>query len=195
MRVDPVFVTSNLGKLREAEAVLGTTLDHRALDLPEIQSLDLREVLRAKLRAGWQAIERPLMVEDTGLSLRALGGFPGPLIRWLLDSVGPEGLCRLADCFGDRRAKVQCLVGATDGVEEVFGEGVVEGSIADRPRGGGGFGWDGVFIPEGSGRTYGEMTAADKNRISHRRLAFEALREALRRGDRREGGGSRPFHP
>jgi XTP/dITP diphosphohydrolase len=68
MRLDDlVFATSNPGKLREAEAVLGRPLAHQSLDLPELQSLDLHEVLRAKLRAGWQALGRPVMVEDTGL--------------------------------------------------------------------------------------------------------------------------------
>ena len=61
---DFVFVTSNLGKLREAEAVLGCKLDHRALDLAEIQSLDLVEVVRDKAARAWQRLERPVLVED-----------------------------------------------------------------------------------------------------------------------------------
>ncbi len=56
---DLVFVTSNRGKVREAEAVLGRALDHLALDLPEIQSLDLEEVVRAKVAAAWQQLQRP----------------------------------------------------------------------------------------------------------------------------------------
>jgi non-canonical purine NTP pyrophosphatase (RdgB/HAM1 family) len=176
---DLVFATSNLGKLREAEAVLGRSLAHQGLDLPELQSLDLHEVLRAKLRAGWRALERPVMVEDTGLELAALGGFPGPLIRWLLESAGAKGIARIAGCFEDRRVTARCLVGVTDGSREIFGEGVVEGTVAPEPRGEGGFGWDSIFIPDGSDRSYGEMTADEKNRISHRRLAFESLRNAL----------------
>jgi non-canonical purine NTP pyrophosphatase (RdgB/HAM1 family) len=154
------------------------------VDLPEIQSLDLREVVRSKLTAAWLEIGRPVMVEDTALELDALGGFPGPLIRWLLKSAGPEGLCRIAACFSDDRARARCLVGVTDGDRESFGEGVVAGSIAAAPRGAGGFGWDPVFIPDGSHRTYGEMAPDEKNRISHRRLAFESLREAFREADR-----------
>ena len=181
MRLDDlVFVTSNLGKLREAEAVLGRKLDHRALDLPELQSLDLREVVGGKAALAWERLHRPVVVEDTSLELTGLGGFPGPLVRWLLTSVGPAGICRIAHCFGDCRATVKCLVCATDGATEVFGEGVVEGAIAETPAGRRGFGWDTTFMPKGSGgRTFGQMDADEKNAVSHRRKAFEALRDAL----------------
>jgi len=181
MRLDDlVFVTSNLNKVREAEAVLGRALDHRALDLPEIQSLDLAEVVRSKAAAAWKRIGRPVLVEDTGLELVGLDGFPGPLVRWLLTSVGPEGIARIAHTFDDQRATARCLLCATNGSGEILGEGVVEGSIAPRPRGQQGFGWDCVFVPDDQGgRTFGEMTDKEKNRISHRQRAFEALREAL----------------
>ena len=177
---DLVFVTSNEGKVREAEAVLERSLDHLALDLPEIQSLDLEEVVRAKVAAAWQGLRRPVLVEDTGLELVGLQGFPGPLIKWLLESVGPEGIARIAHTFADPRARARCLVCAGDGETELLGNGVVKGSIAAEPRGAGGFGWDSVFVPdEGDGRTYGEMDDDEKNLISHRRKAFDALRAQL----------------
>jgi len=181
MRLDDlVFVTSNLGKLREAEAVLGRSLDHSELDLPELQSLDLKEVVRGKAEAAWKRLQRPVLVEDTGLELAGLGGFPGPLIRWLLVSVGPAGICTIANSFDDSRATARCLICATDGAIEVFGEGMVEGSIAPSPRGDGGFGWDSAFVPsDGGGRSYGEMSEEAKNLISHRHKAFVALRDAL----------------
>lgn len=181
MRLDDlVFVTSNRGKLREAEAVLGRSLDHCGLDLPELQTLDLSEVVRGKARMAFEHLGKPVLVEDTALELAGLGGFPGPLIRWLLASVGPPGICRIASCFSNTGAIARCLVCASDGSDEVIGEGVVEGSIAPEPRGEGGFGWDSAFVPmDGGGRTYGEMSEEEKNLISHRRRAFVALREAL----------------
>lgn len=181
MRLDDlVFVTSNLGKLREAEAVLGLKLSHRALDLAELQSLDLEEVVRGKATAAYERLRKAVLVEDTALELVGLGGFPGPLVRWLLASVGPEGICRIAHSFGEPRAVARCLACASDGSEEVLGLGVVEGRIAARPRGRAGFGWDSSFIPDGgNGRTFGEMDAVEKNAISHRRRAFESLRQAL----------------
>ena len=178
-----VFVTSNLDKLREAEAVLGRSIEHCGLDLPELQTLDLEEVVRDKARAAWNHFGRPVLVEDTSLELAGLGGFPGPLIRWLLGSVGPEGICKVAGCFEDRRATARCLVCATDGSAEVFGEGAVEGFIAPGPRGDGGFGWDVAFVPvDGGGLSYGEMSEEEKNLISHRHKAFVALRDALAEG-------------
>jgi non-canonical purine NTP pyrophosphatase (RdgB/HAM1 family) len=181
MRLDDlVFVTSNRGKLQEAEAVLGRRLDHCELDLPELQTLDLEEVVRAKARTAWERLGQPVLVEDTSLELAGLGGFPGPLIRWLLVSVGPEGICRIAKSFDNSRATARCLICATDGAAEVFGEGVVEGAIAPSPRGDGGFGWDSTFVPtDCGGRSYGEMSEEEKNLISHRHKAFVALRDAL----------------
>lgn len=183
MRLDDlVFVTSNLGKLREAEEVLGVKLLHRALDISEVQSLDLGEVVRDKARSAFARLGRPVLVEDTSLELAGLGGFPGPLVRWLLTAVGPAGIARLAHAFADPRAVVRCMTCACDGVEEAVGLGVVSGVIAEGPRGRQGFGWDSVFIPaDGGGRTYAEMTQEAKNAISHRRRALEALRDTLGR--------------
>jgi non-canonical purine NTP pyrophosphatase (RdgB/HAM1 family) len=178
---DLVFVTSSMGKLREAEAVLGCRLEHRALDLDEIQSLDLEEIVRRKAAEAHRRLGVPVLVEDTSLELAALGGFPGPLVRWLLASVGPAGICRIASCFSDPTATVRCLTMATDGDQEVVGMGVVTGTIVAAPRGHRGFGWDSTFAPDAAdGRSYGEMDEAEKNAISHRRRAFEALREALK---------------
>jgi len=181
LRLDElVFVTSNLGKLREAEAVLGCKLEHHALELDELQSLDLETVVRNKAAAAHQRLGGPVLVEDTSLELTGMDGFPGPLIRWLLTSVGPDGICRIARCFGEPSATVRCVVCATDGADEVVAHGVVGGRIANQPRGRRGFGWDAAFVPdEGDGRTFAEMEEAEKNAISHRRRAFEALRDAL----------------
>ena len=184
MRIeDLTFVTSNEGKLREAEAVLGCRLAHCALDIDELQSLDLEQVVRHKAAEALRRLGRPVVVEDTALELAGLGGFPGPLVRWLLASVGPAGICRLAEAFGDRAATARCIALATDGAGEVIGAGVVTGRIVESPRGRRGFGWDSAFAPDsGDGRTYAEMDETEKNAISHRRRAFEALREALEGG-------------
>jgi len=175
-----VFVTSNVGKLREAEAVLGTPLEHHALDLDELQSLDLEEVVRHKAAAAFERLGRPVLVEDTGLGLAGLGGFPGPLVKFLLACVGPEGICALARCFGDDAATARCVACATNGERTVLGVGAVPGRIATAPRGRLGFGWDSVFVPDaGDGRTYAEMDENHKNAISHRRLALADLRRTL----------------
>jgi non-canonical purine NTP pyrophosphatase (RdgB/HAM1 family) len=177
-----LFVTSSVNKRREAEAVLGRALEHHPLDLAEIQSLDVVTVVEAKARAAYARLERPVLVEDTALELAALGGFPGPLIRWLLETVGAAGIARIVAAFDDDRATARCAAAACNGEQVTVGVGAVDGRIADAPRGPGGFGWDSVFMPEGEGgATYAEMSEAAKNAISHRRRAFEALRDALER--------------
>ncbi|KAB2963360.1 MAG: non-canonical purine NTP pyrophosphatase, partial [Thermoanaerobaculia bacterium] len=98
-----LLVTGNPGKLAEARRLAGRALESVAVDLPEIQSLDLDEVLAAKAEAAFARLGRPLVVEETGLELAALHGFPGPLVRWMLEAVGAEGIARTALALGDPR--------------------------------------------------------------------------------------------
>jgi len=174
------FVTSSEHKHREAQAILGIALERVALDLPEPQGLDVAHVARTKASLAFAALRRPVLVEDTSLELDALGGFPGPLIRWLLESAGVEAIPRMLDGFPTRAARARCVALAFDGERELAGVGCVPGAIADAPRGASGFGWDVVFVPEwGGGRTYAEMPPDEKYARSHRALAFRHLAERL----------------
>jgi non-canonical purine NTP pyrophosphatase (RdgB/HAM1 family) len=176
-----VFVTSSEHKHREAQAILGVPIERAALDIVEPQGLDVLQVARIKARLAFAELGRPVLVEDTSLELSALGGFPGPLVRWLLEAAGPAAIARLLDGFADRRAVARCVAIAWDGAREFLGVGAVEGEIAPAPRGASGFGWDVVFVPSwGGGRTYAEMPAAEKNSRSHRTLALNELRARLR---------------
>ena len=178
------FVTSSQPKHREAEAILGLPLHRVALDLAEPQTLDVLRVARAKAQSAFQRLGTTVLVEDTSLELHALGGFPGPLVRWLLEAAGPASLARMLDGFTDRGATARCVALLYDGQREWIGEGVVDGVIVTTPRGHSGFGWDVVFAPSwGDGRTYAEMTVAEKNARSHRRLALRRLRQQLEGGE------------
>ncbi len=181
------FVTSNAAKAREAAAILGREVAARAVDLPEIQSLDFREVARAKAIVAARALGVPVLVEDSGLAVAGWGGFPGPLTKWITaGALGAEGLAKMLDGFSDRGAEaVSVLAVARPGQREVdviVAEGRVAGSIALHPRGEGGFGWDVLFIPEGDTRTFAEMSLEEKNGCSHRARAFAALLAAIRAG-------------
>jgi non-canonical purine NTP pyrophosphatase (RdgB/HAM1 family) len=176
-----IFVTGNRDKVAEAERILGRPVEAVALDLPEIQGLDLVAVLRAKGEAAWRILGRPLAVEETGLGLDALGGFPGPLIRWMLEAAGPGGIARTALGLGDPGALARCAVLYRDAAGAVVGEGEERGALVFPPRGDGGFGWDPVFQPAGQARTYGELPGAVKDAIGHRGKAWRALVEALER--------------
>jgi len=178
--VELSFVTSNPGKLRETEAVLGLTLKQEDLELPEMQSLDVLAVARDKSRRAYLALGVPVLVEDTSLGLMGLGGFPGPLVKWLLQAAGVAGLCRLAAAAGDELAVARCAAVIWDGTTEVVGEGSAQGRILTSPRGSMGFGWDSLFAPEwGQGRTYAEMSIEEKTSRSHRTLALLDLKRRL----------------
>ena len=176
-----VLVTGNRNKRLEAERILGRTLDSHAVDLPEIQSLDLIEVLRAKGDEAWRRLRRPVVVEETGLELPALGGFPGPLVKWMLEAVGAEGIARTVHGLGDPRATARCALLYRDAEGERIAEGATSGTLILEPRGDHGFGWDPVFVPDGETATYAELAPQDKDRLGHRGRAWRAFRELLDR--------------
>jgi non-canonical purine NTP pyrophosphatase (RdgB/HAM1 family) len=173
-----VLVTGNENKWREAQRVLGRRLERVALDLPEIQAPTTREVAMEKAKAAYAALARPVIVEDAGVELAALGGFPGPFIKFWEKLGGLPSICRALDGAPSRAASAVCVLAFADAAGVRAVEGRVQGSISASPRGRNGFGWDAIFIPEQAGRTFAEMTAAEKDAISHRRRAWEALRSA-----------------
>ncbi|QIN77939.1 non-canonical purine NTP pyrophosphatase, RdgB/HAM1 family [Rubrobacter marinus] len=181
-----VFVTSNENKLREAREILGIDLRSAALDLAEPQAVSVAEVALEKSRAARAALEdppHPILVEDSGLVFEAWNGLPGALTKWFLRSVGNEGLLKMLAAYEDRSARAVCALAVSlpDGGGEVF-VGEVPGLVAPSPRGGSGFGWDPIFVPETpGGETYAEL-GARKNDDSHRARAFRAARAALMRG-------------
>lgn len=170
-----VLVTGNPGKLAEARRLCGEGLEAVELELPEIQSLDLFEVLWAKGREARRRLRRPVVVEETGLELAALDGFPGPLVKWMLAAIGAEGIARTAAALGNRQATARCGLLYLDDRRQVSAEGTTAGELVSPPRGSEGFGWDPVFLPAGESLTYGEMPPADKDRLSHRARAWRAF--------------------
>jgi non-canonical purine NTP pyrophosphatase (RdgB/HAM1 family) len=180
--MEAIFVTTNEHKRREAQEILGVALGRAQLDLPEIQAIDPAEVAAEKARAARAAIgelDLPVLVEDSGLMVDAWGGFPGALTKWVMQSVGNEGLLRMLAPIDDRSASAVCVVALaeTDGAVRTF-RGEVRGTVAESPRGEGGFGYDPVFVPHWSSLTYAEM-GEGKNTDSHRARAFRALKEWL----------------
>lgn len=173
-----VFVTSRAEKAREAER-MGFAVERLDLDLPEPQALDPSEIVETKARTAYQMLARPVLVEDSGLAVAAWGGFPGALVKWLETSAGVGALAQMLNAFPDRSATAVCAIAYCDGGEVVTARGETRGSIAAAPRGGSGFGWDVLFLPEGSDRTFAEMSSAEKDRVSHRRRAWEALSQKM----------------
>ena len=175
------FVTGNPNKAKYLSHVFDIPVEHTKLDLAEIQSLDLKEIVIDKAARAYAILKTPLLVEDISLTFVALNKLPGPLIKWFLESLGNEGLCRLLDGKNDRTALAEVEFAYCDeaGVQ-TFG-GFSRGSIAPETRGQNGYGWDPIFIPEGSDTTWGEMEDADRFSDTHlRRIALEKLKEFLK---------------
>lgn len=180
MTMKPIyFITGNDNKFREAKALL-PTLERIEIDLPEEQSLDPQLVISKKLEIAKKHHAGPLIVEDTSLYLDGLNGFPGPLIKWMLQAVGNQGIYDLCQSIHTRSAVAKTVIGYDNGTEGVqFFEGVIHGQIV-APNGIDGFGWDEIFQPYGLQETFAEMGDEFKSEFSMRTQAFQKLKDYLK---------------
>ncbi|MCI4334836.1 MAG: non-canonical purine NTP pyrophosphatase [Thermoplasmata archaeon] len=175
------FVTSNAAKLAEVRSFLsarGIEVRAELRRLPEVQADELEEVVAAKLAAA-SDVSGTVLVEDSGLFVEALGGFPGPYSAYAFRTIGLEGIVRLVD-GKSRAARFRTVAGLRLNGTPMYLRGEVEGTVALRPRGQRGFAYDPIFQPAGSLLTFGEMALSEKNRRSHRARALEAVLEAMR---------------
>jgi XTP/dITP diphosphohydrolase len=171
-----LFATSSADKLREAREILGPLgleIGWRRRRLPELQADTLKEVVAAKLAAAPRT-RPPVLVEDSGLFVAALNGFPGVYARQALETIGLQGILRLLKGRG-RQARFATVAGIRWRGRTWFSEGTIAGRIADAPRGQGGFGYDPIFIPVGERRTFAELGAEGKHAYSHRARALRAV--------------------
>ena len=190
-----VLASRNRGKLAELRELVGGALTlvsfPATLAMPEVEETEETYLGNALLKAravsaatgGWA------LADDSGLEVDAVGGVPGVRsARFGGEGLDDRGRCRvLLDALvaagaeaGGRRARFRCVLALVRGDECVAAEGVLEGEIALAPRGAYGFGYDPIFVPPGfGGRTFAELDAATKNRISHRARAARGLLEKL----------------
>jgi len=193
-----VLATRNPHKLREVRqslAAAGYDIDLRGLDeypqAPETPETGttFAENATAKAKAAAAATGLTAIADDSGLEVDALGGRPG-IESNRFAGAGADDAARIAKLLGmmrdvpadERAARFRCAAAIAAPTGEVtVVEGVSEGRIADTPRGQGGFGYDPVFVPRDEERTFAEMTAEEKNRVSHRGRAFRRAGEVLTR--------------
>ena len=159
MAKNVTFITGNQHKADTLARVLGLPLTHRAVDLMEIQSTSLEEIVEHKVRQAYVVAKCPVLVEDVALEFAALGGLPGPFIKFFVEAPnGLENLCRMLDGFDDRSAVAACVFGYYDGEQIKLFRAELGGVIAKHPVGNGGFGWDKIFCPDDyGGRTRAEL--------------------------------------
>lgn len=172
------FITGNKDKVLEiSELIPG--IEQLDIDLPEIQSLDMHDIIKAKLKVALDHHSGPFIVEDTSIEINGLGGLPGPFIKWFGRAIGNEGIFRMASASDDTSAVGRTLIGFARSRKEVhFFEGTMLGKIVS-PRGERGFGWDAIFMPEGSDKTFAEMDDPDRIGRKARRDAIIQLAENL----------------
>ena len=173
------FATSNEHKFEEARLALkglGIVIRRLPTKGTELQSDDLGEIARNSAVTTFEKARRPLFVEDTGLFVSALGGFPGPYASYVNRTVGPASLIALLKGVRNRRASFVSSVAycSADSGVRLF-EGRLRGRISESVRGTNGFGFDPVFLPVGGRRTLAEMSLREKAAISHRSSALRAL--------------------
>ncbi len=174
------FITGNQAKADYLAKYLGFPVTHHKLNLDEIQSLDLQKIVEHKVKQAYDALRRPVIVEDVSLEFTALGRLPGPFIKFFLEEVPLETICQLLDGM-DRTAVARCVFGYYDGQKLQFFEGQLDGQIAAQPAGRGGFGWDKLFIPAGYSVTRASLPPADDEATYLQIKPFAQLKVFLER--------------
>ncbi len=173
------LATGNLHKVKEAAAILAEfRVRVRRVESPkvEIQSDDIVEIASFASDELSRRHSGVVAVEDSGLFVDSLKGFPGPFSSYAYRAIGPNGILRLLGASSRRRARFRAAVAVSRSGHTVkIFTGEIRGRIAHSKRGDNGFGFDPIFIPTGEVRTFGELSEAEKNRRSHRQKAFRQL--------------------
>jgi len=171
------FVTSNKGKFAEARGIFGD-LEQKDIGYTEIQADTLEEVAIFGMKEVAARLDGRVMLEDAGLFVEALQGFPGVYSAYVQKTIGNDGILRLMEGVENRRAFFKSVVVyAEPGLEPQMFRGIVRGQIGYEARGTLGFGYDPIFYA--GEKSLGEMEITEKNRISHRAGSMRALKEWL----------------
>lgn len=185
-----VFATNNAHKLEEVQAIIGSKFNLRSLaeidcydDIPET-GVTFQENAQQKTDYLVERFKVNCFGDDSGLEIDALGGEPGVYSARYSGSRDMEQnidlvLERLVGAES-KKARFKTVISLFLEGKQYFFEGTIEGRIIDERRGDGGFGYDPIFIPDGYSRTFAEMSAAEKNLISHRSIAVSKMAAFLK---------------
>ena len=164
------FITGNKNKFEEAKKLMDN-IEMLHIPYPEIQADSLEEVAEYGVEYLKGKIKGKFFLEDSGLFIDSLNGFPGVYSAYVFKTIGNDGILKLMKGIENRNAYFKAVIGYYDGSLHLF-EGTCHGKISYKKRGGG-FGYDPIFIPEGSKKTFGEMSKEEKNKFSHRGKAMQ----------------------
>ncbi|MFC2162812.1 XTP/dITP diphosphatase [Candidatus Altiarchaeota archaeon] len=178
-----LFATSNEHKISEANEIgkeYGIEFEAIIQDYPEVRAESVLDVALAGIEYVYPLVGKPVIVEDSGLFIDGLSGFPGAYSSFVYERIGNDGILRLMEGVADRSARFVSAIGYCDGKKPLVFDGAVEGTIATGCRGTEGFGYDPVFMPNGSDETFA-TDPVYKNKVSHRKVAFDKLCSELTR--------------
>ncbi|MDI6888364.1 MAG: XTP/dITP diphosphatase [Methanocellales archaeon] len=169
------FVTNNTGKVKEAKALCeehDIKIQQIRYEYPELQSDDLETIAKYGAEFSARALNKTVIVEDAGLFIPALGGFPGPYSAYVFKTIGNEGILGLMSDKKNREAYFESAVGYCEpGGGAITFTGIANGKIAHEIRGEHGFGYDPIFLYDD--KTFGELSIEEKNKVSHRCKALK----------------------
>jgi XTP/dITP diphosphohydrolase len=178
------FATNNVHKFNEARVVLskrGISTGMLRVKALEVQSDIIAEIAIDSVIDSFNRCHLPVIVEDAGLFVDSLNGFPGPYAAYVYKTIGNPGLLKLMEYVQNRKATFKSAIAFYDGQSEpVCFTGEVVGRIANEEKWGKnkvGFGFDPVFLPSGSNKTFAEMAVEEKNEVSHRAKAVQSFAE------------------
>lgn len=180
------FATGNIHKFNEVRSILsqhGLAVGMLRLKGDEIQSESIKEIAEKSVKNAYARCNLPIFVEDAGLFIDALGGFPGPYAAYVYHTIHNGGILKLVENNADRHARFQSVIAYCDqqsGCQPKCFIGEVNGEITTierKEQGKSGFGFDPIFQPEGSAKTFAEMTIEEKNEYSHRAKAIRKFAE------------------
>jgi XTP/dITP diphosphohydrolase len=177
-----IFVTSNVHKFQEAHRVLSKYKIATAMlrvEAVEIQYDNPENIAKASAIDAVKNCGLPIFVEDAGIFIKALKGFPGPYSSYVYRTVGTKGILKLMKNIENRDAYFQAVIAFSSPEEQpICFTGKVKGKISLKEQGTSGFGYDPIFEPsKGDGRTFAEMTTEEKNQYSHRADALRKFAE------------------
>jgi len=173
------FVTCNKAKVKEFKQILEPKIkvEQIAIDYPELRSDDPEEIAKLAAKQLADILKKPVVVEDSGLFIKALNDFPGTSSAYIHKRIGLKGILRLMKGVKDRTAQYRSAVGYCKlGKKPISFLGVEKGKIANKIRGKYGFGHDPIFIPEGSRKTYGEMKNNEEVKKFRRRAVLKLIK-------------------
>ena len=174
-----IFASTNEGKFKEILLYLRNfdiEIEFMRFKSTEIQSEILEEIVMEKSKVAYKKIDRPLIVEDTGLFINSLNGFPGPYSSYVFQTIGNRGILDLLSNKENRFALFRTVIAYNDGNAKMTFTGETRGAISDHVTEGG-WGYDPIFTPEGSSFTYGQQGITNKIGISHRTHALNHFAE------------------